>query len=160
MNDTQTMEKGRGVPRDDHAKLFPRHFCSFEYFGQSTPCTLWLAILFTQRQGPGLPLCTEDDKCEKAKCHDNGNELEPFCMMGVVTPGQKQKERSRDSTRTDEALEALDPALAGVFFQSGTLLVVHCNASLLFISCDSRFMSDIPVFTQFNKPPCAIMRTW
>jgi hypothetical protein len=112
------------------------------------------------RQEPGLPLCTEHDDCEKVKCHDDGNELEPFWMMGVFTQGQKQKERSRDSTKTDEALEALDPALAGVFFQSGTLtpLVVHRNASLLFIY--SRFMPDIPVFTQFNKPPCAIMRTW
>jgi len=89
--------------------------------GTSTPCTLWLVISLTQRQEPGLPLCKEEDDCEKAKCHDDGNELEPFWMMGEVTQGQKQKERSRDSTKTDEALEALDPALAGVFFQSGTL---------------------------------------
>ena len=42
----------------------------------------------------------------------------------------KQNDRSRDSTRTDEALEALDPAVAGVFLQSGTLLecivASHC----------------------------------
>ena len=65
-------------------------------------------------------------------------EAHPFLLALLDDWGghscQKQKERSRDSTKTDEALQALDPALAGVFFQSGTLppLVVHRNASLLF----------------------------